>query len=83
MEREAGIFNLALIFELCQKVCNAELLGVIPSLLAESVDEIEVDMVGLELGELLVKVFLQIFGFFTEPYGEFCGKVYSLAVAVF
>ena len=53
-----------------------------PASLVERVDEIEVDVVGLEVGKLLLKESVHVLGGMYVPCGDFCREVDLFSVAV-
>ena len=82
MEREARIANLALAQHIVHELLIVERLYVMETLLIERVQQIEIQMIGLQAAQLLVKQTLHVVVGLDQPYGQFAGKRYLFAIAV-
>ena len=61
---------------------DAEVSDDAPALLPESVEEVEVYVVGLQLLELLVEVLVEVLRLVNEPAGHLGGELHFLPVAI-
>ena len=74
VEGESRELDAAVGDRMVQEVHDTQLEHIVPALLPEAVDQIIIDMIGLQLHELLVQVFIHVFPALDHPGGKLGGQ---------
>src|SRR5271157_3040758 len=82
MEREACIFDATVCFRLVQEVCHTQFFDIVPQLADKGMDEVIVNVIGVEFCKLGIEELVHILPLFDKPGREFCRKPDFFAVAV-
>ena len=82
MKAEAGIAHLAGLHGLFQKLRVVQLAHFFQRFFVHGMEQIEIHMIGLELGQLLVQKTLHIRFRFQQPEGQFGGQCDAVTVAI-